>query len=345
MVPKPSGRLDVPLIIKGVEIKPTDSIKYLGVYLDTHLTGEVHVQEMRKKAAKLVAGLSSIAGSTWGTPLDQALHQISGAFKHTSRQALEVCLHVPPAELTLAKLAEEACLRIMTSPLRSTLYQIRGQAHCNDPYTSPLHRLETAIDHKLGSDTSQCIETIYPFVVPPWWEPPEARIDDTREEAIKAIEAISGTDTTIQFFTDGSGFDNGIGAAVYSSIGQAYKPWVQATKGSQATRKQTAGKVGCSRGDTAYTGERPHSQDQRTQSDYTTRRTNVVYSKSVNYPYGSVSPEATCRLCKEVEGTVGACQPWTASLSDNQSTNEDGVAAARGITTGLEFSVNPTTNR
>ncbi|EED22644.1 reverse transcriptase, putative [Talaromyces stipitatus ATCC 10500] len=167
MVPKPSGRLDIPLIIKGVEIKPTDSIKYLGVYLDTHLTGEVHVQEMRKKAAKLVVGLSSIAGSTWGTPLvhlrkiytavlqpqimyacstwyirggrgftgaqraaeqairliqDQALHQISGAFKRMLRQALEVCLHVPPAELTLAKLAEEACLRIMTSPLRSTLY-------------------------------------------------------------------------------------------------------------------------------------------------------------------------------------------------------------------------------
>ncbi|EED11575.1 conserved hypothetical protein [Talaromyces stipitatus ATCC 10500] len=259
----------MPLIIKGVEIKPVDSIKYLGVYLDTHLTGEVHVQEMREKAAKLVAGLSSTAGSTWGTPLvhlrkiytavlqpqimyacstwyirggrgftgaqraaeqairsiqDQALHRISGAFKRTSQQALEVCLHVPPAELTLAKLAEEACLRIMTSPLRSTLYHIRGQAHRNDPYTSPLHRLETAINRKLGRDTSQRIETIYAFVVPPWWEPPEARINDTREEAIKAIEATSGTDTTIQFFTDGSGFDNGIGAAVYSSIGQAYKP-------------------------------------------------------------------------------------------------------------------------
>ncbi|EED11537.1 conserved hypothetical protein [Talaromyces stipitatus ATCC 10500] len=257
-VPMPQGRLDVPLIIKGVEIKPVDSIKYLWVYLDTHLTGEVHVQEMRKKAAKLVAGLSSIAGSTWGTPLvhlwkiytavlqpqimyacftwyirggrgftgaqraaeqaigliqDQALHRISGAFKRTSRQALEVCIHVSPAELTLAKLAEEACLRIMTSLLRSTLYHVRGQAHRNDPYTSPLHRLETAINRKLGRDTTQRIETIYPFVVPPWWEPPEARIDNTREEAIKAIEATSRTDTTVQFFTDGRELE-GIDAAL-----------------------------------------------------------------------------------------------------------------------------------
>ncbi|EED17235.1 hypothetical protein TSTA_022890 [Talaromyces stipitatus ATCC 10500] len=185
----------MPLIIKGVEIKPVDSIKYLGFYLDTYLSGEVHVQEMREKVAKLVAGLSSITGLTWGTPLvhlrkiymavlqpqimytcstwyiqgrkgftgaqrvaeqaiqsiqDQALHRISDAFKRTSQQALEVCLHVPPAELTLAKLAEEACLRIMTSPLRSTLYYIL------------LYRRK--------------------------W------------------------------------LDNGIGAAVYSSIGQAYKP-------------------------------------------------------------------------------------------------------------------------
>ncbi|PCG88183.1 Reverse transcriptase [Penicillium occitanis (nom. inval.)] len=63
-VPKPRGRLDVPLTIKGIEVEAKDSIKYLGVLLDTHLTGEAHVRQMRKKAAKLVAGLSSIAGST-----------------------------------------------------------------------------------------------------------------------------------------------------------------------------------------------------------------------------------------------------------------------------------------
>lgn len=259
-VPKPRGRLDVPLTIKGIEVEAKDSIKYLGVLLDTHLTGEAHVRQMRKKAAKLIAGLSSIAGSTWGTPLIhlrkmytavlqpqimyacstwyirggrgfaaaqraaekavqsiqyQALHRISGAFKCTSRQALEVCLHVPPPELTLARLAEESRIRLMTSPLRSTLQLTRNQAHRNGPFTSPLHRLETAVDRKLGRGVCQRIEAIRPFVVPPWWEPPDMRIDDTREEAINAQMT---TTTGIRFFTDGSGFDNGIGAAAYSPI-------------------------------------------------------------------------------------------------------------------------------
>ncbi|EED11532.1 reverse transcriptase, putative [Talaromyces stipitatus ATCC 10500] len=225
LVPKPKGRLDVPLTIKVVEINPWDSIEYLHVQLDAHLTGGAHVRQMRKKAAKLVAGLSSIAGSTWGTPLVylrkmytavlqpqimyacstwyvcggrgfvgaqrvaeqavqsipyQALYRISGAFKRTLRQASKLCLHVPPAEITLARVAEEACLQIMTSPLRPTLHSVRGQAHRNGPYTSPLHRLETAINCKLGRGTCQHIETIHPFI-----DSPEMRIDDTRKEAIR----------------------------------------------------------------------------------------------------------------------------------------------------------------
>uniref|UniRef100_A0A093XA27 EF-hand calcium-binding domain-containing protein 13 n=1 Tax=Talaromyces marneffei PM1 TaxID=1077442 RepID=A0A093XA27_TALMA len=97
----------------------------------------------------------------------QALRRISGAFKRTSRQALDVCLHVPPAELTLARLAEEACLRLMTSPLCRTLCATRRQAYQNNLYTSLLHRLEALLDRKLGRGVCQRIETIYPFVVPP----------------------------------------------------------------------------------------------------------------------------------------------------------------------------------
>ncbi|OKL55749.1 hypothetical protein UA08_08958 [Talaromyces atroroseus] len=179
-VPKPRGRLDVPLTIKGTEVKPQGSIKYLGVLLDTHLTGEAHVRQMRKKAAGLVAGLSSIAGSTWGTPL----------------------LHLR---------------KIYTAVLQPQIIH----AHRNDPFTSPLHRLETTIDRKLGRGVCQQIETIHPFVAPPWWEPPDMQIDATREEAIRT----QTTTTGVQLFTDGSGFDSGIGAAAYSpTLGYAARP-------------------------------------------------------------------------------------------------------------------------
>ncbi|EED15847.1 hypothetical protein TSTA_009680 [Talaromyces stipitatus ATCC 10500] len=292
---------------------------------------------------------------------DQALHQISGTFKRTSRQALEVCLHVPPAELTLAKLAEEACLRIMTSPLRSTLCHVRGQAHRNDPYASPLHRLETAINCKLGRDTSQRIETIYPFVVPPRWEPPEARIDDTREEAIKAIEATSRADTTIQFFTYGSGFDNGIGAAVYSSIGQAYKPAPRASQGGLPGSISFDGSYDtwASYATTDLYGVYDYSNEKadqlaklaavgatrRTQENTRVARFHAPNKTTPRAARMFVSPEATRRLRNVVEGSMGARRAWAASLSDNQSANEEVVAAARGITTGLEFGVDPTTNR
>jgi hypothetical protein len=52
--------------IHGVEVKPTPTLKYLGVMLDTGLAGTAHVNQCRAKAAPLIAALTSITGSTWG---------------------------------------------------------------------------------------------------------------------------------------------------------------------------------------------------------------------------------------------------------------------------------------
>lgn len=142
----------------------------------------------------------------------QALHWISGALKRTSRQALEVCLHIPPSERTLAR-RSEACLRWMTSPLRPTRQTTRNQAHRNNPFPSPRHRPETFVERTLGRGVCQPIETIHPFVVPPWWEPPAMPMDETREDAVRTQTTPT---TNIPLFTDGSGYDQGIGAAAYS---------------------------------------------------------------------------------------------------------------------------------
>ncbi|OQE24244.1 hypothetical protein PENNAL_c1024G04735, partial [Penicillium nalgiovense] len=49
-------RVDRPLsgegiTLQGVEVRPTSSLKYLGVILDEHLTGESQIAQCRKKAA------------------------------------------------------------------------------------------------------------------------------------------------------------------------------------------------------------------------------------------------------------------------------------------------------
>ncbi|KAJ5481378.1 reverse transcriptase [Penicillium sp. IBT 31633x] len=59
----PSGES---ITLQGVEVRPTSSLKYLGVMLDEHLTGESQIAQCRKRAAQLIAALRSIAGMTWG---------------------------------------------------------------------------------------------------------------------------------------------------------------------------------------------------------------------------------------------------------------------------------------
>ncbi|KGO73013.1 reverse transcriptase [Penicillium italicum] len=59
----PSGES---ITLQGVEVRPTSSLKYLGVMLNEHLTGESQIAQCRKKAAQLIAALRSIAGMTWG---------------------------------------------------------------------------------------------------------------------------------------------------------------------------------------------------------------------------------------------------------------------------------------
>jgi len=267
-VPQPEDPTDISLQLPGIEVKAESTIKYLGVWLDKHLTGMEQIKAAHKKAVKLTAALSSIAGSTWGTPIlqlrrmytaillpqityacsawyvrggygfkgaenqiqktmesiqHQALYRIAGAFKTTSRAALEVCLQVPPPMITLNRLAEETCLRILSSPFKHTLHRLRAlqPTDCpgTNPLASPLHRLEYILDRRLGRGTVSRIEEIHPFPVSPWWRAPSVRIDDSRETALAAHwDALPNPDG-IRAYTDGSGLEGGIGASVYSELG------------------------------------------------------------------------------------------------------------------------------
>ncbi|KAA8643692.1 uncharacterized protein ATNIH1004_010466 [Aspergillus tanneri] len=74
-----------------------------------------------------------------------------------------------------------------------------------DPALSQLHRLERRVAQALEEDPEQfSVETIQPMFVPPWWDPPEITIADTREEAIQQHNSLPRDATRV--CTDGSSY-------------------------------------------------------------------------------------------------------------------------------------------
>ena len=59
------------------------------------------------------------------------------------------------------------------------------------------------------------MEVVTPFVVAPWWEPPEVQIAQSKEEALKYhdITILCSPPDTIFIYTDGSGLEDRVGAA------------------------------------------------------------------------------------------------------------------------------------
>ncbi|KUM55456.1 hypothetical protein ACN42_g11818, partial [Penicillium freii] len=69
----PSGHDGMPVTIPGDPIptilKPTDTAKYLGIWLDKHLNFTIHRKKMLAKGASSLEALRGISGSTWGSSL------------------------------------------------------------------------------------------------------------------------------------------------------------------------------------------------------------------------------------------------------------------------------------
>jgi hypothetical protein len=64
------------------------------------------------------------------------------------------------------------------------------------------------------------VETIYPYIVPPWWEKPyqiciSATKDVAEELHWEVAESNSNNPNLLEVYTDGSGIEGQIGAAAY----------------------------------------------------------------------------------------------------------------------------------
>ncbi|KAJ5244945.1 hypothetical protein N7489_005041 [Penicillium chrysogenum] len=231
----PSGES---ITLQGVEVRPALSLKYLGVMLDEHLTGESQIAQCRKKAAQLVAALRSIAGMTWGV---STLHlrrmwtavllpQISFACSAWYTQGAYGSKSFEDRANSAFRSMQRHVLQCIAGAFRTTAGPaLEVHTRCDEGrrygLISPLKRLETHLKFK-GIEVNR-LELIRPFAVPPWWQPPETRIAPDKDTAIKEHDLILratplyGPNSAVAY-TDGSKTENGgVGASAVTSRGNA----------------------------------------------------------------------------------------------------------------------------
>jgi hypothetical protein len=93
------------------------------------------------------------------------------------------------------------------------------RARAGSPNDSPLQA--ATADRSFAKQFPECmhhLETIVPYIRPPWWSlKASIHIDIDKETAeahhLQTIPQLHNE--TAQFYTDGSGINNGIGAAMY----------------------------------------------------------------------------------------------------------------------------------
>ncbi len=137
---------------------------------------------------------------------------ITGAFKATSAQALNIEAHLTPIDLELDKKTIQAAARLFSGPLYHILTQGRS-THVKRTLT-PLETLEKYYVKFVGSNIDE-LETRPAYIVPPWWCSPSIIIPSSKERATQLHDQCLASKTPLQIvaYTDGSGINNKIGSS------------------------------------------------------------------------------------------------------------------------------------
>ncbi len=137
---------------------------------------------------------------------------ITGAFKATSAQALNIEAHLTHIDLELDKKTIQTAARFFSGPLYHTLTQGRF-THVKRALT-PLENLEKYYVKFVGSNIDK-LKRSPAYIVPPWWCFTSIIISSSKERATQLHDQCLTSKTPLQIvaYTDRSGINNKIGSS------------------------------------------------------------------------------------------------------------------------------------
>ncbi|KAJ3552812.1 hypothetical protein NPX13_g11028 [Xylaria arbuscula] len=157
----------------------------------------------------------------------RAARTITGAFKATSRPALNIETYLLPVERQIWKHNTETIGRALSSQDVPELERYKVNTQGKQKYTSPLQRISQEVQ-RWREPTGLTQEIIPPYITPPWWKGPTTHVreDVEKAESDHQRELESGRNTLL-IYTDGSGINGHTGAAaVCPKIRQTRKAYM-----------------------------------------------------------------------------------------------------------------------
>ena len=155
--------------------------------------------------------------SKFSTVQRQIMKTILGCFRTTSTDALQNETDLLPPDLRLLKKILKSVTRMLTAPpahpLHPWIQRARHPGIQSQPFPSNLVNIA-----KHFPACMQPIETIIPFIRPPWWSLKATIHIDTDKETAEEYHLRTTQqpqNESALFYTDGSGINDGIGAAMY----------------------------------------------------------------------------------------------------------------------------------
>lgn len=140
----------------------------------------------------------------------RAAQIITGAFRTTAANAVEVEAHLLPLDQQMEKRSLHTALRMLSGSSRPVLSDTGGQGRYSKE--NPMSRHARVLQKRYRIQHAD-LEHRQPFIVTPWWKPPSVVIASTPEEAIRQHSSLCRDTATTCVYTDGSGIDGHVGAA------------------------------------------------------------------------------------------------------------------------------------